>query len=152
MKSIKNLALLSTGAAFIMLLTSCATTKGNNEGKSVKYIVANHYFVNNTVNRPIQEKVTDQATFDKLFGMAAVMGKNGLPTPIDFNKQFVIAVSEGVVNNLTEYEPVSLKADGNQLVFTYKVEKGKHIDYSMCPLLMIVVDKKWERDVRFVAE
>lgn len=154
MKRIKHLLLLGLVTGIVVLMNSCATAKGGNDNssKTVEYTVANHYFVNSSISRPIREKVTDQATFDKLFGMAAVMGKNGQPTPIDFDSQFVIAVSEGVVNNLTNYEPVSLKTDGKHLVFTYKVEKGKHIDYSMRPLLMIVVDKKWERDVKFVAE
>lgn len=152
MKNISKLLLQCLVACITIMISSCAVTREGNNGKNVNYIVANHYFVNNTTNRPIQEKVTDLTTFDELFGMAAVMGKNGEPTPIDFNKQFVIAVSEGIVNQLIAYKPVSLKVRGNRLVFTYKVEKGKHTDYAMRPLLLIVVEKKWERDVVFVNE
>ena len=144
--------LLCLAAGMAMVLGSCATIRSGNDGKAVSYIVANHYYVNSSVSRPIREKITDQAAFDKLFGMAAVMGKNGEPTPIDFQRQFVIAVSEGIVSQLTAYEPLSLKAEGKRLVFTYKVERGKHISYAMRPLLMIVVGKKWEQDVTFVSE
>ena len=150
MKVIKSLALMSLIAVIALLTASCATTKETNDGKNVKYIVAQHYFVNNSVNRPIKEKIDDEATFNKLFGMAAVMGKNGQPTAIDFSKQFVIAISDGVTNISTQYQPISLQKVDRRLVFTYKTEKGKEINFSINPLLLLVVDKKWESDVTFI--
>lgn len=152
MKSIKELALVSMFAILTLLSASCASIKNDTGEKAVAYIVANHYFVNNGIDRPIQEKIDNAETFNRLFGMAAVMGKNGEPTKIDFSKQFVIAVSDGVTNQLTNYEPVSLVKETGHISFTYKIVKGKHTDYAIRPLLLIVVDKKWDMNVVFKAK
>ena len=76
--------------------------------------------------------------------MAAVMGNDGRPTEIDFNNQYVIAVSKPVTDRLTELEPVSLKGDGDGgLVFVYRTKAGQQLSYSMQPSLVVVVDKKY---------
>ena len=76
--------------------------------------------------------------------MAAVMGNDGRPTEIDFNNQYVIAVSKPVTDRFTELEPVSLNGDGDGgLVFVYRTKAGQQLSYSMQPSLVVVVDNKY---------
>ena len=82
--------------------------------------------------------------------MAAVMGRS--ITPIDFSKQFVIAVSEKPTANSTTYSPLSLVRSEGRIVFSYGIERGSKISYIIQPLLLIVVDKKYESEVEVVAK
>ena len=110
----------------------------------VPYKVANGYFVRNDVKKLPNGKISKQKDFEASFGMAAVMGNDGRPTEIDFNNQYVIAVSKPVTDRLTELEPVSLKGDGDGgLVFVYRTKAGQQLSYSMQPSLVVVVDKKY---------
>lgn len=110
----------------------------------VPYKVANGYFVRNDVKKLPNGKISKQKDFEAAFGMAAVMGNDGRPTEIDFNNQYVIAVSKPVTDRLTEFEPVSLKGDGDGgLVFVYRTKAGQQLSYSMQPSLVVVVDKKY---------
>lgn len=68
------------------LYASCASG-----GASVKYAVARNYFVNRNAAIPQDMKIQSRKDFDRCFGMAATMGKDGKPTEIDFEKSFVIA-------------------------------------------------------------
>ncbi len=110
----------------------------------VPYEVANGYFVRNDVKKLPNGKISKQKDFEAAFGMAAVMGNDGRPTEIDFNNQYVIAVSKPVTDRFTELEPVSLKGDGDGgLVFVYRTKVGERISYSMKPSLVVVVDNKY---------
>ena len=110
----------------------------------VPYKVANGYFVRNDVKKLPNGKISKQKDFEASFGMAAVMGNDGRPTEIDFNNQYVIAVSKPVTDRFTELEPVSLKGDGDGgLVFVYRTKAGQQLSYSMQPSLVVVVDKKY---------
>lgn len=120
---------------------SSATTAAD-----VPYKVANGYFVRNDVKKLPNGKISKQKDFEAAFGMAAVMGNDGRPTEIDFNNQYVIAVSKPVTDRQTELEPVSLKGDGDGdggLVFVYRTKAGQQLSYSMQPSLVVVVDKKY---------
>lgn len=110
----------------------------------VPYKVANGYFVRNDVKKLPNGKISKQKDFEASFGMAAVMGNDGRPTEIDFNNQYVIAVSKPVTDRFTELELVSLKGDGDGgLVFVYRTKAGQQLSYSMQPSLVVVVDKKY---------
>ena len=76
--------------------------------------------------------------------MAAVMGNDGRPTEIDFNNQYVIAVSKPVTDRFTELEPVSLNGDGDgRLVFVYRTKAGQQLSYSMQPTWWLWSTKKY---------
>ncbi|PRY35943.1 hypothetical protein CLV58_11371 [Spirosoma oryzae] len=110
---------------------------------TVPFTVIQRYFVKNTVkNAPANPRIDDRATFDKLFGAAAVMGTNGLPTSIDFANQSVIAVISPETNRATELLPVSLvkRADG-KLVFSYRKKTGATQTYTTRPFLAVLIDK-----------
>ncbi len=116
---------------------------------SVPFTVVQRYFVKNTVKgAPTNPRIDDQATFDKLFGAAAVMGQNGLPTSIDFAKQSVIAVISPKTNRATELLPVSLvKRTGGKLVFTYRKKTGATQTYTIRPFLAVLIDKSVSGEV-----
>lgn len=114
----------------------------------IPYTVAQNYFVKNTVNTStaLTLKITSQAAFDSVFGMATVMGQNGHPTPIDFTQQFVLAVIGKATNTPTQLSPISLKKVANHLEFTYHISSGQPASFTMVPSLAIVADSKYSSD------
>lgn len=114
----------------------------------IPYIVANRYFVNNTVKSIDSPKITTQAEFDKIFGAATAMGEDGLPTKINFSKQYVIAVIKPETDYSTTLVPIGLQKEENgEIVFSYKVEKGEKQSYTTVPCLIIVVDNSTSGNV-----
>lgn len=75
------------------------------------------------------------------------MGKNGVLTPIDFEKSFVIAVAEPETDLSTVLEPVSLVKNDQGLVFTYEAQIGEKMTYRIRPSMAIIVDKTLEAPV-----
>jgi len=113
----------------------------------VPYREADHYFVRNDVKQPVPAKINSQDEFDKYFGMAAVMGKNGRPTPIDFASQFVIAVVLPETNQDIDIEDERLIDDGTNLTFEYSVERDDEINtYTQVPMELIIVSRQNERE------
>lgn len=120
------------------------------QSADIPFTEADHYFVKNTV-KEVPAKITSQAQLEKYFGMAAVMGEGGLPTSIDFTKQFAIAVDMPDTNIDTELIPVSLKKDGKKLLFIYKVKKGEQRSYTTHPFTLIIVSKEYDAKVSLQA-
>lgn len=110
---------------------------------SVPYTVAENYFVNNSVKDSVPDKITGKEDFDKYFGMASTMGADGTPTPIDFDKQYVIVVNHPTTSKKTEIIPLSLIRQGDNIVFDYKIIEGEEMSFSIHPLLMLVVDNQY---------
>ena len=135
---------------FVLCMVNSCTQTLSTEG-DVAYTEGHNYFVRNDVTE-VPTVITTLEQFERYFGMAAVMGKNGQPTAIDFAKQYVIAVVMPVTDIMTEMSVHSLKQKGDTIVFTYRVKRGEHLSYSMRPMLMIVVDKKYKGEVKVVEE
>ena len=151
----KKLLILS--GAVLLFAASCNTRPAAGENdrndqqievqdeQNVPYTVAKRYFVKNTVGDFDTVRIADKAEFEKYFGMAAVMGKDGLPTTIDFEKQFVIPVVLPETNFDVEILPVSLKNNGRgELVFNYRVDTLREMSFTRRPLLLIVADKDYD--------
>lgn len=138
-----ELSKLSWLAAFaLMLLSSCrATQPSGGSVADVPFSVARNYFVNNSVEQLPSAPITSREQFDRFFGAAAVMGKDGQPTPIDFSRQYVIAVAKPASDRQVSLDPVSLQstADG-RLRFAYRTVMGRSLSYSSRPCLVIIVD------------
>ncbi len=147
----------TTTAATPQAATTAAPTE------EIPYVIANRYFVRNDIDRLPTNKITTQEQFDSLFGMATVMGADGRPTPIDFDTQYVIAIEEPVTYIDSEITPVSLTyapaantpkevpanasgkiVPGTKLVLTYKVSHGERRSYATRPLLMLIVDRRYD--------
>lgn len=109
---------------------------------SIEYQIINNYFVKSTVKKGQKRKIENQKEFDALFGAAAIMGKDGKPTAIDFKKQNVIAIIGNTTNYNTSYEitGVAMGAMGT-VVVSYKTNKGIKMTYSIRPFTAIIIDK-----------
>lgn len=111
---------------------------------AIPFSVARNYFVRSDADVPENVRITDQATFEGVFGMAAFMGRDGQPTSIDWDREFVIAVVKPVTDVETVMEPLSLIKKGESLVLSYSLVSGQDISYTIRPFFIIVVDKQWE--------
>ena len=139
-------------AFFVMLFVMMACNSGsavdaqngNGTPKEVTFDVAKNYFFNKGQEIPANPKITTQEEFEKLFGMAAVMGKDGKPTEIDFSKQFVVALVRPITDINTEIVPVKVEEQGDTLKYTYEVKTGEKQSFSMQPLSIIILDKQYE--------
>ncbi len=151
---IKSFVGLLFGVSVIVcgILWGCGTSKVANE-KYVPYKVAQHYFVRNDVEQLPPSVIRTSDEFNNYFGMAAVMGKDGLPTSIDFDKEYVICVTLAPTNTPTEILPVSLTENpaGGDIVLRYEIKSGHEQPYTMQPLLLLVVDRKYDLPVKLEA-
>ena len=137
--------------AFAMLLTmvACsekqtANVENNVESREVSFEVAKNYFFKKDCILPAEPKITTEENFTKFFGMATTMGKDGKPTPIDFNKQFVLAIVLPITDFETEINPVKVEEKGDSLLYSYEVKTGEKQSYSIQPVSIIILDKKYE--------
>lgn len=147
MQNKKHLMLIFSRVV-LSLFICCMATSCSTSSDAIAYHVADHYFLNNNVKKMPAPKIATTNEFNKLFGCAPVMGKNGMPTNIDFSKEYVIAVCKPETDISTELAPVSLTKDaGGNIVFTYKTTVGQKQTYTIVPCLLIVVDKKNEGPV-----
>lgn len=133
--------------ASALVVASCSTLKNSQKGQRVPYTVAQRYFLKNDVTSLPNGAITSASEFERLFGMATVMGKDGQPTTVDFTRQFVIAVSVPETNRATDIKPLTLQQENGSLVLSYTVERGEQRSFSIQPLLLLVVDKKYEATV-----
>lgn len=154
----KILALLFSSFLF---LVSCQNQEKNmykkNQSKNSEKIfmkTGENYFVKNTFQnkKVFTKKITNQIEFDEIFGMATVMGKNGTPTKIDFNKEFVLAIINPITDTETKIESINLEKKNNQLNFYYRITTGNKISYSYQPYLIEIVENKDNLEVNFIQE
>ena len=138
----KRLLLLLAGIA---ALVSC---KGPVD---VPYSELDHYFFKNGQAVPDNPKIDTEEAFASLFGMAPVMGEGGKPTPVDFGKEFVIAVVYPVTEYHTELDPESLRLENGELVFTCDETVGEKQSWSMQPVLLVKVSRKYETETVRIA-
>jgi len=109
---------------------------------NIPFRKAERYFVKNTVSTIDNPKIETQEAFDAIFGAATTMGKDGKPTEIDFEKQYVIAVTLPETDFSVTIEPLSLtKNERKEVVLSYKLIIGDKQTYLTKPVLAVIVDK-----------
>ena len=123
-----------------------ATVEDNNAAEEVAFEVAKNYFFKNDQTIPASPKITTEEEFNRLFGMATTMGEDGKPTEIDFTKQFVLAIVLPVTDIAMEITPVKLEAKGDSLFYTYDVKTGEKQSFTIQPVSIIILDKKYENN------
>lgn len=129
---------------------SSVTTDSIKTTVDVPYEVAQNYFLKNTIeNKALTLKLVTEDAFNKYFGTAAIMGKNGTPTKIDFSKQYVIAVAGEQTDKETTLTPQSLLQKEGVITFTYIFKEGKKQSFTIRPTLLIIVDNSYTGDVNF---
>ena len=125
-----------------MLTASCAT-----DNHAVSFSEARNYFFRNDAKQPTELLIIhSQAELEQYFGEAAFMGKGGEPTKIDFSKQFVVAKVLPVTNHLTNISLQRIERSGDKrltLVWHIAVKPTPQ-SYSMQPMKLVVLDKKYE--------
>lgn len=148
----KNLLLYTLLSLGFVCLSGCQASKGKVVAH-VPYKTVENYFVRNDVEGmpPMIIKASDE--FERYFGMAATMGPDGRPTDVDFNKYYVICVALPPTDLETGLSVVSLsEVREGELILRYAIRRGERRSYSIRPLLLLMVDKKYEMPVELKAE
>lgn len=125
-----------------MLTASCATAN-----HAISYSEARNYFFRNDAKQPTELLIIhSQAELEQYFGEAAFMGKGGEPTKIDFSKQFVVAKVLPVTNHSTNISLRCIERSGdNHLTLVWHIAvNDTPQSYSMQPMKLVVLDKKYE--------
>lgn len=140
---------IAVGALLLLLCSNCsffdkmyAAQKIDDVATPIQYTTLENYFVRNDVDcsKQLRLIIDNKAEFEKYFGMAAHMG--GMPTQINWNKQFVVALVLPETKRATSINPVAVKiTDNNCLVFSYQVKKGDRISHTMVPFTAVAIDK-----------
>ena len=128
-----------------LLLLACSLL-GCKQDNEIPFGFAQNYFVRNDVTvAEIPDRITSQEQLLDYFGMAAVMGENGLPTDIDFEKSFVIPIVCPETDHLTEIVIDSVMATGaKQLTVSGHVTATpEELSYTMVPFVMLIVDQAY---------
>ena len=128
---------------FIITALSVISCK---QSSAIPFEEVKNYFFRNDATVPDDPVIDSSEQFGELFGAAAFMGKDGQPTSIDFDKEFVIAVVNPVTDCFTELVPESLHKEYNELIFTYNETVGEKQSWTMQPVLLIKVDKKYRTE------
>ena len=109
---------------------------------NVPYTEAKNYFVKNTyaVGSLKNPKITTREDFEHIFGTATKMGTDGFPSPIDFSKQYVIAIIPNSSFKQTTLTVNSLVKDNREIKLYYKQEEGIQQTFESQPGLLLIVD------------
>lgn len=143
----KTLFLYFATSVIMTLMSACAVNLG---GVMANYSRINNYFINNSFpNGTHKLVINNRQDFESVFGAAAVMGRNGHPTSIDFNNQFVVAVILPETNRETTIETALLNRVGDKLFLSYIIDEGHATSYTMRPYTAVVVDRKEPNEVVF---
>ncbi|MEA5141333.1 hypothetical protein [Arcicella rigui] len=130
---------------FLFFLMLCSCLISAQSSSTIPYQIAKRYFVKNTYqpNSLKNPKIQSQEQFREIFGMATVMGKDGQPTVIDFNTQYVIAIIKDETTFGTTITPLSLTKNSKGIIeLNVEVREGKSQSYRIVPTLILVVDKQ----------
>ncbi len=141
--------------AVLLIMAACANeqVQPKDEGNKVDFVVAKNYFFRNGQTIPENPKVTRAEDFERLFGMATFLGDDGVPTTIDFAKQFVLVIVLPVTDIETEIIPKKVTEKGNSLYYTYTIKTGGQQSFHSQPLSIIILDRQYaERNVILMKE
>lgn len=142
----KFMLFISVAVMYCTLLCGCHTSQ--NMDKTIPYEVAERYFIRNDVNGLPPTTIVSAEEFENYFGMAAVMGTNGNPTEIDFSKNFVICIALDPTETATDLSVISLtNTNSDHLDLRYEIKRGEKMSYTYQPLMLLIVDKKYEKPV-----
>ena len=131
-------------AAVAMLGMQCSTvSKLEKEAYQVRYLPLNNYFVRNDIEATKLQKliITNETDFRSFFGEAAVMGRNGHPTPINFKTEYVLAVILPETDRSTDVTVLDVLQNGNSVIFNYHVERGEKNSYRLVPFAAVSLPK-----------
>lgn len=138
---------LQLGAAVLLsVLLSAPVSAGNKKDDSrVALTEVRNYFHRNDAPLPSEPLITTQQEFDKQFGTAAFMGRDGQPTKVNFRKQAVVAIVLPETNTETDIDSVCLNVTGKkQLTLSYLVRRGtRNRSYTAQPIRLMAIARKY---------
>lgn len=141
--TVASAALCFGGCSSSSKISKTASTDPSTGTVTVPYTIAHNYFVKNDVET-VPEMINDKVQFDTYFGTATTMGRDGKPTAIDFEKQYVIVATLPQTALATTITPVGLTRDQEGFVkLTCNVKRGAMQTYTVRPLELLLVDKKY---------
>lgn len=131
--------------AVALVCCQCTTSKelrqAKKGAKDVPFTVIENYYVRDNMRfDKTQHLIIDnQQDFDACFGAAAVMG--GMPTDINWKKQFVVAVLLPVTSQATTVTPLEVKQSPGNVIFKYQVMRGRTTSYTMMPFAAVALNR-----------
>ncbi len=119
---------------------------------NVSYKLAKNYFVRNDANLSgfSSPKIETEKAFEAMFGAAAVMGDENTPTPIDFNRQYAIAIINPVTDSATDLSVEHVQKAGDLITIAYTETIGEKQTMQTRPFLSLVLDRKDEGRIEVI--
>ena len=130
----------------ILFIVSVLSVISCQQSSAIPFEEVKNYFFRNDAAIPDDPVIDSSEQFGELFGAAAFMGKDGQPTTIDFDREFVIAVVNPTTDCYTELVPESLNKVQGELVFTYNETIGDNQSWTIQPILLVKVDRKYKTE------
>lgn len=130
----------------ILFLAAVLAFASCQQASDIPFEEVSNYFFRNDAEIPENPVIDTAERFEALFGAAAFMGNGGQPTAVDFGTEFVIAVVNPVTDCSTELSPESLRIVDGELVFSYNETIGEQQSWTMQPILLVKVDRKYKMD------
>lgn len=144
MKSVPYKLMVFTVISLGITINLMSCREKNNK---IPYRSAEGYFVLNTIENAgaYEKKFTTKDEFDRYFGSATTM--NSSSTPIDFDKEFAIAFIAPITDMETDILVDSVLQNGNQTEIYLSIETGKTMSYSIRPVKILVIDRKYNGEL-----
>ena len=127
--------------AIAIFFFSCSSQKS----KEISFREAQNYFVKNTfkTEQIVSKKITSQNELNHFFGSATVMGRNGKPTEINFETEFVVVVICPETFFSTQFTSIKLVEEESKVNIQYKITTKEKQTYSVVPVALMIVGKEY---------
>ena len=141
----KKTSIILVLAAIVILCCQCTISKELRQAQKgatdIPFVVLDNYYVRNDVDcSKVQHLIIDnERDFKAFFGEAALMG--GLPTDINWKRQYVIAVLLPETNRPTSVTPIEIKQSPGSIIFRYQVNRGSKGSYTLVPFTAIALNR-----------
>lgn len=135
---------------FEISLLSCASKIKQNQ---IPFQEVKNYFVNNSVSaHPLSLLLLQQKGLDLYFSPAATMGKEGVPTTINFNKESVVAYIGTLTNKETMISIKNISLNHEEILVHYRITHGKELSYTIRPTVIVKIPKQKKERIKFIQE
>ena len=143
----KIAAVIFSLTVMALLCCQCSSSQyslSKKGAKPIPYTTLENYYVRNDVDcSKLQRLIIDnEQDFNGYFGPAAIMG--GMPTDINWKKQYVIAVLLPETNRPTMVTPMEVKQSPGNIIFKYQVNRGSKTSYKLVPFAAIALNRSVE--------
>ena len=140
----KKFAIILAVTVTALLCCQCSTSQyaqAKKGAKSIPYVVLDNYYVRNDIDCSKQQRliIDNEQDFNAVFGPAAVMG--GLPTDINWKKQYVIALILPETDRTTNVMPKDVQQSPGNIIFKYQLNRGHKTGYRQVPFAAIALNR-----------